>query len=109
LHAFLRTRPVHAMPRAGTPSSSAVESPSTTLAARPAEASVFSAWLPWAVLSGVMVLWSWIGLFRKGQIAVPIGALDNAVLITLYDRPYAAVFNFQPLASGTAVLVAMLV
>jgi lactate permease len=56
-----------------------------------------------------MVLWSWLGLFRIGQIPVPIRALDNAVLITLYDKPYAAVFNFQPLASGTAVLVAMLV
>ena len=109
LHAFLRVRSVRAMPRTGTPSSSAVESPSTMRTARSGEASAFSAWLPWAVLSAVMVLWSWIGLFRKGQIAVPIGALDNAVLITLYDKPYAAVFNFQPLASGSAVLVTVLV
>jgi lactate permease len=32
--------------------------------------------------------------------------LDNAVFITLYNHPYAAVWDFQPLATGTAILLA---
>ena len=36
---------------------------------------------------------------------MPVPSLNNGVIIALYQKPYAAVFNFQPLASGTAVLV----
>jgi lactate permease len=68
-----------------------------------------SAWLPWASLSLIMVLWSYFGLFRVGQIVVPIPRLHHGVLITLYQKPYAALFTLQPLASGTAVLAAVLV
>jgi lactate permease len=32
--------------------------------------------------------------------------LHNDVLITLYQKPYAAIYSFQPLTGGTAVLVA---
>jgi hypothetical protein len=41
--------------------------------------------------------------------AVPWPGLDNAVFITLYNKPYAAVWNFQPLATGTAILVAAMI
>jgi len=70
---------------------------------------VLGGWLPWVSLSAVMVLWSYFNLFQEGQIAIPVAALHNGVLITLYQKPYAAIFSFQPLASGTAVLVATLV
>jgi lactate permease len=72
-------------------------------------AEAFSAWLPWASLSVVMVLWSYFKLFPLGQIPIPIPRLHNGVLISLYQKPYAAVFTFQPLAAGTAVLVTTLV
>jgi lactate permease len=67
-----------------------------------------AAWLPWAFLSIVMVLWSYLDLFRWGQIRIPVPSLHNGVLITLYGKPYSAIFSFQPLAAGTAVLVATL-
>jgi lactate permease len=109
LHAFLRARSAHAAPRAAMTSPSAALSRASIEPAAAPAGSAFAAWLPWAALSAVMVLWSWLGLSRIGQIPIPLRALDNAVHITLYQKPYAAVFNFQPLASGTAVLVAMLV
>ncbi len=66
----------------------------------------FAAWLPWVLLSVVMVLWSFFKLFQKGQITVQIPSLHKGVLITLYQRPYAALYSFQPLAVGTAILAA---
>jgi len=67
---------------------------------------VFAAWLPWAMLSVVMVLWSYLGLLQVGQWVLAVPSLHNGVLITLYGRPYAALYTFQPMGPGTAVLVA---
>ena len=64
------------------------------------------AWLPWVSLSGVMILWSYFRLFQRGQFPITLTGLHNNVLITLYQKPYAAIYSFQPLTGGTAVLVA---
>ncbi|MHB8638554.1 MAG: L-lactate permease [Candidatus Acidiferrales bacterium] len=85
-----------------------------TLLSQPADAEsvrltareAFTAWLPWILLSAVMVLWSYLKLFNLGQITFAIPRLHNAILITLYQKPYAALYAFQPLATGTAVLIA---
>jgi len=61
--------------------------------------------LPWLVLSLVVIVWTHFEVFKKGQIPIPIPSLHNGVIISLYQKPYAAVFNFQPFATGTAVLV----
>jgi L-lactate transport len=66
------------------------------------------AWVPWATLSLVMVLWSYFKLIPQGQIVIPVPALHNGVFISLYQKSYAAVFTFQPLAGGTAVLATTL-
>lgn len=65
-----------------------------------------SAWAPWMILAAVMVAWSYLKLFQAGQIAIPIPQLHHRVFITLYKRPYAAIYLFQPLAAGTAALAA---
>jgi lactate permease len=65
-----------------------------------------SAWLPWALLSVVVVLWSYLKLFQFGIITIPIPHLHNGVFITLYRKPYAAIYSFQPLAIGTGVVFA---
>lgn|SRR5487761_38746 len=67
-----------------------------------------AAWTPWAVLAAVMILWSYFKLFEKGRIKVPVPWLNNAIFITLYHRPYAAIYTFDPLAAGTAGLLATL-
>jgi lactate permease len=64
------------------------------------------AWLPWASLCVVMILWSYFKLSQRGQFPVAMGSLHNGVLITLYQKPYTASYLFQPLTGGTAVLVA---
>ena len=66
----------------------------------------FAAWLPWVLLSVVVVLWSWFRLLPAGQAIVPVPNLNKGVLITLYQKPYAALYTFQPLGPGTAVLAA---
>ena len=67
-----------------------------------------SGWLPWVLISIVMVAWSYWKLFPVGEVRVPIAALHQKVLISLYQKPYAAVFSFQPLVGGTAVFVTVL-
>jgi len=42
----------------------------------------------------------------NGAMKLPWPGLDKAIFITLYGKPYAAVWDFQPLATGTAILLA---
>lgn len=66
-------------------------------------------WAPWLILAGVMVAWSYFKLFQVGQRNVPVPYLHNAVFIVLYHKLYAAIYQFQPLAAGTAALTATVV
>jgi lactate permease len=67
-------------------------------------------WMPWLVVTVVVILWTYFKIAPMGQHAIPWPGLDKAVSITLYkDKPYAAVWSFQPLATGTAILVAALI
>jgi lactate permease len=65
--------------------------------------------MPWLLLSAVMIGWSYLRLFQWGQGSVRVPYLHNAVFISLYQRSYAAVYQFQPLAAGTAALVSILI
>jgi lactate permease len=66
-------------------------------------------WAPWLILSVVVIAWIHLKVNLLGQIAVQWPGLHNAVFITAYNKPYAAVWNFQPLATGTAILFASLI
>jgi L-lactate transport len=68
-----------------------------------------AAWTPWLLLSAVMVVWSYFKLFQKFHVAFAVPYLDHAIFITLYQKPYAAIFDFQPLAAGTAAVTATLI
>jgi lactate permease len=68
-----------------------------------------AAWTPWLLLSAVMVVWSYFKLFQKFHVAFAVPHLNHAIFITLYQKPYAAIFDFQPLAAGTAALTATLI
>jgi lactate permease len=72
----------------------------------PPTAPALAAWAPWLILAGVMVAWSYFKLFQVGQCNVPVPYLHNAVFIALYHKLYGAVYQFQPLAAGTAALTA---
>jgi len=71
------------------------------------EVGPWQGWLPWIIVTVVVILWTTYKVFSIGQVSVPWPGLDKAISITLYnDKPYAAVWTFQPLATGTAILLA---
>jgi lactate permease len=84
----------------------------TVLAAERAADAVpsWQGWLPWIIVSLVVIIWNFAKIFLIGQQAIHWPGLHNAISITLYnDKPYAAVWTFQPLATGTAILLAAIV
>jgi lactate permease len=67
-------------------------------------------WLPWVIVSVTVIVWTHFKLFAIGQLSVPWPGLHNAISITLYgNKPYGAIWIFQPLATGTAILLAAVV
>jgi lactate permease len=67
-------------------------------------------WLPWIVVSVVVILWTYLKISAIGAQAIHWPGLHNQVSITLYDnKPYAATWVFQPLATGTAILLAVII
>jgi lactate permease len=74
------------------------------------EAPAWQGWLPWLIVSAVVIVWTSFKIFSIGQIVFPWPGLDKAISITLYGgKPYAAAWTFQPLATGTAILLAAIV
>jgi lactate permease len=64
-------------------------------------------WLPWVFVSATVIAWTSLKIAAIGQQAIHWPGLHNAISITLYhDKPYAAVWTFQPLGTGTAILCA---
>ncbi len=67
-------------------------------------------WIPWVVVSVVVIAWTHFKVFMIGQQAIKWPGLHNAVAITLYNhKPYAALYVFQPLATGTAILLSAII
>jgi lactate permease len=67
-------------------------------------------WLPWVVVSVVVIAWTHLKVFTTAAQTIPWPGLHNAVAITLYnDKPYAANYVFQPLATGTAILLSAII
>ena len=66
-------------------------------------------WYPWLIVSVVVIVWTVAKIFAIGDVKVPWPGLDKAVYITLYNTPYGAIWDFQPLATGTAILVACII
>ncbi|MGO9992618.1 MAG: L-lactate permease [Steroidobacteraceae bacterium] len=84
-------------------------SPLDTANSAASRVAAWQGWLPWLIVSATVILWTSFKVAAKGQLNVPWPGLDKAVAITLYhDKPYAAVWAFQPLGTGTAILVAAL-
>jgi len=70
------------------------------------EAPAWQGWLPWLMIAGVVIVWTTLKINLMGEQKIEWPGLHEAVYITLYDKPYAAIWSFQPLATGTAILVA---
>jgi lactate permease len=67
-------------------------------------------WLPWVIVSVAVILWTSFKVAAVGQQNIPWPGLHQAISITLYnDKPYGAIWAFQPLGTGTAILVAAVI
>jgi lactate permease len=67
-------------------------------------------WVPWIIVSVAVILWTHFAIPNIGAVKLPWPGLDKAISITLYgSKPYAAVYLFQPLAGGTAILLATII
>jgi lactate permease len=65
-------------------------------------------WIPWVVVCLVVIFWTMFKVAQNFDVKVPWPHLHNAVFITLYQSPYSAIWDFQPLATGSAILLAAL-
>ena len=66
-------------------------------------------WLPWIIVAATVILWTSLKIPDIGAQKFAWPGLHNAVFITLYDKAYGAIYTFQPLAGGTAILVATII
>ena len=71
--------------------------------------STWQGWIPWIVITVVVIVWTYAKIFEIGQHSIPWPGLNDQVFITLYKKPYAALWVFQPLATGTAILFAAVI
>jgi lactate permease len=69
----------------------------------------YGGWMPWLLVSVIVIAWIELKIGAIGQRAVHWPGLDQAVYISLYHKPYAAVWSVQPLGTGTAILLAAIV
>ena len=81
-----------------------------TAPALPRSVPAWQGWLPWVIVTATVILWTFLKLATVAQHSIPWPGLDKAVSITLYGgKPYAATYAFQPLGTGTAILLAALI
>jgi lactate permease len=75
-----------------------------------ADVPTWQGWLPWLIVAAVVIAWTHLKVFLIGQHNIHWPGLHNAIAITLYNnKPYAALWAFQPLATGTAILVSAVI
>jgi lactate permease len=72
-------------------------------------AAAWQGWLPWVIVSVVVIAWTHLKIATIAQQTFHWPALHNQVFITLYKKAYAANWVFQPLGTGTAILVAAII
>ncbi|KYP80045.1 L-lactate permease [Ferroacidibacillus organovorans] len=67
----------------------------------------FKAWLPWLMITAIVIIWTFLKVAAIGTMSVKWPGLNKLVYLTLYHKSYDAVWVFQPLGSGTPILVAV--
>lgn len=66
-------------------------------------------WIPWVVVTIMVVIWSVFHIAKIGAVTIHWPGLDNKVFITLYHKPYAALWTLEPLGTGTAIFLSALI
>jgi L-lactate transport len=73
---------------------------------KPSAGEAALAWTPWVLVSAVVIVWTFLSVATAGLQSIKWPGLHNQIFLTLYNKPYAALYNFQPLGTGTAILLA---
>ena len=95
---------------AADPEFAIAQAPSDAAAASSRPVPAWQGWMPWLIVTATVIVWTYLKVTAIGQKKIPWPGLDKAVAITLYhDKPYAAVWTFQPLGTGTAILLAAII
>ncbi|WP_455776695.1 L-lactate permease, partial [Burkholderia stabilis] len=56
-----------------------------------------------------VIVWVHANVAAIGDVKIKWPGLHNAVFVSLYHKPYAAVWDFQPLGTGTAILLSAII
>jgi lactate permease len=76
----------------------------------PSHVPSWQGWLPWLIVSALVIAWTHFKVAANYAQAIKWPGLHNAVSITLYNgKAYAAVWKFEPLGTGTAILLACII
>ena len=78
-----------------------------TAGGKPSTGEAILGWLPWVLVSAVVIAWTFGKVALVGQRLINWPGLHKLIFLTLYNKPYTAVYTFQPLGTGTAILVAV--
>jgi lactate permease len=87
----------------------AAPAPGAATASSRAAVPAWQGWLPWIIVSVVVIAWTHLKIATIGQQTFHWPALHNQVFITLYKKAYAANWIFQPLGTGTAIFSAAII
>ncbi|HJR55018.1 MAG TPA: L-lactate permease [Rhizomicrobium sp.] len=66
-------------------------------------------WMPWVIMIGVVGVWTHFAIAAIFRQRIEWPGLHNQVFRTLYNDTYPAVWNWEPFATGTAILVTAIV
>jgi lactate permease len=66
-------------------------------------------WAPWVIMIGVVSVWTHFAVAAIMRQRIEWPGLHNQVFRTLYNDTYAAVWSWEPFATGTAILVTAII
>jgi lactate permease len=98
--------PIYAVDRSA---AAAAPVPGAAIASPRGPVPAWQGWLPWVIVSVVVIAWTHLKVATLAQQTFHWPGLHNQVFITLYKKNYAANWAFQPLGTGTAILVAAII
>ncbi len=67
------------------------------------------AWAPWILITATVIVWTFLKVADIGVQNIKWPGLNKLVYLTLYHKPYVAVWSFQPLGSGVPIFVAVII
>lgn len=66
-------------------------------------------WIPWIIVSVAMGFSNFTRLYRLFSCSIPIPSIHKSIYIPLYDSLVSAVYEIQPLAHGSLILISAII